>query len=569
LLQVKTRMRIASSKWLSPRTGRRILQADLHDPEIPETWNDPVGPSVHSGGRSISERGHPIVASHAAESVSRSMQLLIANGTAVGLADGQLLDLFVERGESSELAFAAIVERHGPMVLRVCRAVLRGVHDSEDAFQATFLILARRASTIRGRDSLASWLHGVARNTASTARSSAARRHAHELRAGEAAMADAPLEVPDELVEVVHEEIGRLPARYRDAVVLCCLQGLTQPQAARQLGWPLGTVQSRLARGRERLRDRLARRGLSPSPALATSAASYLSSVPRLLADRTAALALASGPVSTSVLSLAAGVIRAMTLAKIRATAAVAFSAALLGTSVAGVYAYQLGGLATRAVPGRTPLAATSPFAAELAGEPGPVTPPPASRARPDFTPGGPRSVEVVPTSAAVSTQEFVVLRDSARRKLEMVEKLLARGNVPRSEYEEAEAGLRLVDARIAGRAQDLADDLQLLRGRMDIERAEMGVAKARRDAANATLAASTRLNQRQPGTVSAEQLAKEAADIAVHDAVLTVEAFEVREVEVRTSHAERRLESISLLLKEKRPAAAPSEPGLPSPPER
>ncbi|SIO32565.1 RNA polymerase sigma factor, sigma-70 family [Singulisphaera sp. GP187] len=195
------------------------------------------------------------MASDRGRSALRSILARFDAGTVGGLADGQLLERFAMRdGEAAELAFAALVGRHGPMVLRVCRGVLRDGHDAEDAFQATFLVLARKAGSIRQRDSLAPWLHGVAYHIASTARSAAARRRSHEIRAGQVRPQAAAEPTPDDLETVVHEELARLPGSYRAAVVLCCLEGLTQQQAAQHLGWPLGTVQSRLARGRERLR---------------------------------------------------------------------------------------------------------------------------------------------------------------------------------------------------------------------------------------------------------------------------------------------------------------------------
>ena len=199
----------------------------------------------------------------------RSIRALFSAGRVGGLTDQELLEGFTSRdGDDAELAFASLVERHGPMVLRVCRTVLRDAHEAEDAFQATFLILALKARSIRGRDSLTSWLYSVAYNVAATARSSAARRRSHELKAGQSRPIAFTEDARDDLGPLIHEELDRIPERYRAVLVLCCLEGLTQHQAAQQLGWPLGTVQSRLARGRERLRARLARRGLAPSTAV-------------------------------------------------------------------------------------------------------------------------------------------------------------------------------------------------------------------------------------------------------------------------------------------------------------
>ena len=199
--------------------------------------------------------------------VLRDLNTLFSVGTIGALTDAQLLDRFTShRDETAELAFRALVERHGPMVLRVCRAVLRDTHDADDAFQATFLVLLRRGGTLWVRDSLGPWLHQVAYRTASCARSAAARRRRHELRAAELTARHPDDGDRDDLGEVVHEEVGRLPQRYREVVVLCLLEGLTPEQAARHLKCPVGTVHSRLARGREQLRGRLIRRGL-PGPA--------------------------------------------------------------------------------------------------------------------------------------------------------------------------------------------------------------------------------------------------------------------------------------------------------------
>ena len=202
----------------------------------------------------------------------RLVRALISAGTSDGLTDGELIERFLAaEGESAHCAFTALVARHGPVVFRVCRSLLRDPHDADDAFQATFLALVQHAASIQKRDSAASWLYGVAYRTAARSRSAAARRRRHERRAAEQAPQFAAQPCQDDIAAVLTEEIRRLPAHYRTAVVLCALEGLTQERAAERLGWPLGTVRSRLARGRERLRARLARRGLAP--ALAACAA--------------------------------------------------------------------------------------------------------------------------------------------------------------------------------------------------------------------------------------------------------------------------------------------------------
>jgi RNA polymerase sigma factor (sigma-70 family) len=233
--------------------------------------------------------------------VLRDVQTLFRAGTAGGLTDGQLLEEFCGRGgEVGERAFAALVERHGPAVLRACRAILRDEHAAEDAFQAVFLVLARKAGSLRVRDSLAPWLHEVACRVARCARASAARRRRHERRAAELADPSARDPGPDDLGPLLHEEIDRLPGRYRAPIVLCFLEGLTREQAAGQLRWPMGTLQSRLARGREHLRRRLTRRGVVPSAVISDAllrAETARAVVPAALTDATtrAGLAYAAG----------------------------------------------------------------------------------------------------------------------------------------------------------------------------------------------------------------------------------------------------------------------------------
>jgi RNA polymerase sigma factor (sigma-70 family) len=196
--------------------------------------------------------------------IQRQLRTVFNLGAIGELTDGQLLERFaIQGGEAAELAFAALVERHGPMVIRVCRHALGNPNDADDAFQATFLILVKKARSLWVRDSLRPWLHRVAHRVATRARSSAVRMREHE----QGAAAARPTLVCergnwDELLSLLHDEIDRLPERYRVPVVLCDLQGLTHEKAARHLGWPVGTLKSRLGRARELLRGRLCRRGL-------------------------------------------------------------------------------------------------------------------------------------------------------------------------------------------------------------------------------------------------------------------------------------------------------------------
>ncbi len=282
--------------------------------------------------------------------VLRELNTLFSVGTIGALSDAQLLDRVTShRDETAELAFRALVERHGPMVLRVCRAVLRNAHDADDAFQATFLVLVRRAGSLWVNDSLGPWLHQVAYRTAFCARSAADKRRRHEFRAAESMMRHPHEGDRDDRGEVVHEEVTRLPQRYREVVVLCLLEGLTPEQAARQLKCPEGTVHSRLARGRVQLRGRLIRRGLpgvAGPLALACDRNCVSAAVPAALEDltiRAARLAVgqtSAGAVSASVTALTGLILRMMLMAKIKVTGAILLLLGALAVG-AGVLARQ------------------------------------------------------------------------------------------------------------------------------------------------------------------------------------------------------------------------------------
>lgn len=182
-------------------------------------------------------------------------------------ADFELLNRF--SASRDEAAFEALVLRHGPMVQGVCRRILGDVHAAEDAFQAVFLVLARKSNSIRRPELLANWLYGVACRIARKARTRARRHEGHERRAGKMPLQEQLLDLEwAEVKAVLDDELSRLPEKYRAPLVLCYLRGQTNAEAAAQLGWPTGSISERLARARELLRRRLNRRGLNLSAGL-------------------------------------------------------------------------------------------------------------------------------------------------------------------------------------------------------------------------------------------------------------------------------------------------------------
>jgi RNA polymerase sigma factor (sigma-70 family) len=256
--------------------------------------------------------------------------------------DAELLTHFVARRD--EAAFAALVQRHGPMVLAVCRRVLGHAQDAEDAFQATFLALARRAATVRQAASAAGWLHGAARRAALCARRAAERRRKHEGRARSMAQRSPSEELTwREARAILDEEIGRLPEAQRAAFVLCCLEGRGQAEAARQLGVSEGAVAGRLDAARKRLRRRLTRRGVGLAAVLAAAAvAGEADAAPAALSAATAqaAAAYATGAAAPAALAgLAKAAARGVLAARTK-TAAVLLAAGLLAAS-AGALAQQ------------------------------------------------------------------------------------------------------------------------------------------------------------------------------------------------------------------------------------
>jgi RNA polymerase sigma factor (sigma-70 family) len=257
--------------------------------------------------------------------------------------DTELLRRFL--GNREEAAFEALVQRHGPMVLSVCRYLLQNPADAEDAFQATFLVLVRRAASIRKPELLGNWLYGVAHRVAARARAQAGRRRAREKPEVEMIALEPPPEA-NEWRPLLHQELNHLPEKYRVPVVLCYLQGKTNEEAASLLAWPIGTVKGRLNRARQLLRRRLTRRGvvlsagmvaaaLTPGGASAAVPAALVSTTVRAAMLVAAGHAATAGVLSVPVATLTKGVLQTMLLTKLTAICGVLVGVGLLGTTTA------------------------------------------------------------------------------------------------------------------------------------------------------------------------------------------------------------------------------------------
>jgi RNA polymerase sigma factor (sigma-70 family) len=266
-----------------------------------------------------------------------------ANGT----SDGQLLAQFTLQRDQA--AFTALVERHAAMVWGVCRRLLADVNDADDAFQGTFLVLARKAASIRRRDSVGSWLYGVAYRVATRVRSAARHRRAQERQAMIPAQPDPANDAAwRELRPLLDDELNRLPEKYRAPLVLCYLEGKTREEAARLLHWPEGTVGGRLARARDLLRERLARRGIALGAAALVTALTEQASpaaVPAVLVQTTVEkicqfMGGSTAGISAPAAAAAQGVIHAMFLSRLTIAVSVLLTVGLVAAGL-GLLAYR------------------------------------------------------------------------------------------------------------------------------------------------------------------------------------------------------------------------------------
>lgn len=527
--------------------------------------------------------------------VLRLVQSLFTEGTAVGFTDDQLLNRFVaNNGETAERAFAVLIERHGPMVLRTCRAVLRDSHDAHDAFQATFLVLARKARGLQVRDSLAPWLYRVAYRTACCARSARGRRQRLERWAAEhASTREVVNEFWDDSALVLHEEVSRLPEKYRSPVVLCYFEGLTHDQAAHRLNWPVGTVRSRLARGRERLRVRLVRRGIAPTVAVLSALDAVSAEVPFALMNSSARAAvsfatcrvLAVGSLSATTIVLTERMMTTMFLTKLKLAGMFLLTTSVVATG-AGVFARQAVSDPGAPTPAQSSQSARNDD--EAPTKPVARTPTPAD---------GSRGAGVVPVFAvpifrartqvpAVESQDDVELAkarcdikaaelraadtrvQAAKTKRDYVELLSKKKVVSKQELEEANAELNNHEAdrdvakaalreaevqlkqaerrrnqpgpQAAQPGSEEADEVKLAKIRLKFKEADLRGATARLDAALAELDRLTMLNKRGAGFVNATEIAKVKATVEDRVAERDHVRAEIEEAELFVADAER-----------------------------
>jgi RNA polymerase sigma factor (sigma-70 family) len=275
--------------------------------------------------------------------VIRTLRGAALPGDEPGASDGQLLETYIRHRQ--ETAFAVLVHRHGPMVWGVCRRILANHQDAEDAFQATFLVLVRKAASVVPRDMIANWLYGVAHQTALKARATAAVRGSREKQVTAMPEPANEQQLQEDLRILLDQELSRLPDKYRTVLVLCDLEGNTRKEASQRLRLPEGTVATRLATARTMLAKRLGRSGLAVSGgALATMLAQQVASagVPASVALTTiqAATLFAAGQAaagSIHAVALAEGVLKTMLLTKLKSASAVLLAIAVLASSAAAI----------------------------------------------------------------------------------------------------------------------------------------------------------------------------------------------------------------------------------------
>jgi RNA polymerase sigma factor (sigma-70 family) len=542
--------------------------------------------------------------------VFQQIDRLYRDGTLSGLGDGQLLERYLSQGD--EAAFEALVNLHGPMVLGLCRRVLRDPRDIEDAFQATFLVLVRKASTIRDRLHLSNWLYGVAYRVARRARTNTLRRRDREI-AVENLEASAAPETADILGigPVLDQELNRLPRKYRAPLILCYLKGHTHDQAAEELECPVGTVRSRLARGRDLLRRRLTSRGNAPTATIlgtetALPARLLTEAVPPSLVSATVDAALGIGAsktiqavaASASALALTQGVLTTMKLAQLKLMGLAILATSLsAGAVVAVAYgasqnpkdALDANGVLLKAadpqektvgapVPMEDRLKAVEEKLDSILKRSGTASASTASEAADPFRPLPARTQQddrprrdIDSTFRSIRELEIELRMaiDTDRR----YEKLFENHAISTEERQHARGQVLLVRARIEGLDDEFAEELARLEFEIEKKKAELDHARAQKEVATSVVVRNVRLNERKAGMVDDLSVTKAEGELKVGDAQVRVKKAELDEVDLRVRQLERRRHQIQQVIKlagalqkQNLPANPAASPGIPAP---
>jgi RNA polymerase sigma factor (sigma-70 family) len=468
-------------------------------------------------------------------SVGEQLRTLWSVGAVGETGDAELIARFTERrDEAAEAAFRVLVERHGPMVRRVCRQVLADRDAALDAAQAVFLVLARKAGSVRVRDTIAPWLHGVARRVAAKARCRSADRRSREagLAVALAEAAGAARSEPAVDWEAVHDEVERLPEKYRTPVVLCYLEGLTYEETARRIGCPVGTVRVRLSRARDRLRAGLSRRGIGPGCLTAAGLADGLAPPPApapagwVEATSCASWALLSGRsvavgmVPARALALSEGVTRMLAIARWKAAALGVFA---VGLTSAGAVVAAGGGPSGQDAP---------------RGAGGPPGAPGAARDPAGGQPLKPKTQ--VDTPAPPKPTRFEEL---ARRRFEEQKKFYEEGRITIDRLIEASRLVMAAETDAATTKEQRVTAAREHRDRLDEvvqrEQAELQVGRG------------------TTADVAEAQLALEQASLALKQAEVAPDAGEVEALRKRVGDLEKRLDAVTKLL-DRSPNARP-----------
>ncbi len=452
---------------------------------------------------------------------------------AQGLTDADLLQRWLKARD--EAAFELLVWRHGRLVLSVCRRLLDTAQDVEDAFQATFLVLVRKAASIARKQAVASWLYTVAYRIASEARQRAGRLPDSSPALDQLPSAERDPAGACELRRVLDEEVNRLPERYRLPFVLCHLEGKTNEEAARELGCPLGTVLSRLSRARDRLRERLARRGVAPAALVAGSlavgevvSAELVSSTARA-AVALAAAGAAGGAVSVPVAALVEGVLRTMFLAKVKASLAVVLTVAIVGVS---------GGLGYHAA-----IAQDEGGGAKTAGA------------------GTAKKADDLPPETRKMLQMVEQLQRELQQSQERTQVLQARLTwaqdqlgMKRTNPPPKDRPKKMMEgdpAYPSARGMPVNPAIDEEKDRIDILRAKVAIKEAELSGAKALLAEATKrqqrvMNLRNSGAVSEEEASAAQMTVGKYSAEVRVKEAELLEASILVRQAERRLKAIA-----------------------